>query len=80
MANDEIGPIERLYDLRTRMSNGKEVAQGSRKANLVNTLHMACVMGWYDVRTENALNEFALSTINEVICGKITPLTLTEAK
>ena len=52
----------------------------SWKANLVNTLHMACVMGWHDVRTENALNEFALSTINEVICGKITPLTLAEAK
>ena len=46
MANDEIGPIERLYDLRTRMSNGKEVAQDSWKANLVNTLHMAYVMGW----------------------------------
>ena len=33
MANDEIGPIERLYDLRTRMSNGKEVAQDSWRAS-----------------------------------------------
>ena len=41
---------------------------------------MACVMGWDDKGTQHVMNEFALSTINEVICGKITPLTMHEAK
>ena len=37
-------------------------------------------MGWDDKGTLNASNEFALSTNDEVICGKITPLTLHEAQ
>ena len=79
-ANEDVGPIERLYDLRTRMENEKDIEPDSWKAKLISTLHMACVMGWDDKGTQQAMNEFALSTINEVICGKITPLTLSEAK
>ena len=79
-ASKDIGPIERLYDLRTRMDNSKDIEHDSWKAKLIATLHMACVMGWHDKGTAQALEEFALSTINEVICGKITPLNLNEAK
>ena len=41
---------------------------------------MACVMGWDDKQTQNSMQEFALATINEIVCGKTTPLTMNEAK
>ena len=37
-------------------------------------------MGWNDRTTKHALDEFALMSINEVVCGKVTPLTIKQAK
>ena len=54
-ANEDVGPIERLYDLRTRMEKEKDIELGSWKAKLISTLHMACVMGWDDKGTQQAI-------------------------
>ena len=37
-------------------------------------------MGWDDKGTKSAIQEFALATLNEIVCGKTTPLTIHEAK
>ena len=41
---------------------------------------MGCVMGWDDKGTKRAMKHFALATINEIVCGKTTPLSYREAK
>ena len=37
-------------------------------------------MGWNDKNTKKAIRNFALITINEIVCGKTTPPTLKEAQ
>ena len=37
-------------------------------------------MGWDDKNTKKAIRNFALITINEIVCGTTTPLTLKEAQ
>ena len=78
--NPKIGPIERLYDLRSGIRKGENITEGDWNSKLINAAHMACVMGWDDKGTQNALQEFALSTINEIVSGKTTPITMSEAK
>ena len=41
---------------------------------------MGCIMGWDDKGTKRAMKHFALATINEIVCGKTTPLSYREAK
>ena len=76
----KIGPIERLYDLRSSIRGTQNIQPGDWNSKLISAVHMGCAMGWEDKGTIEAINEFALSTINEIICGKVTPLTLREAK
>ena len=78
--NPTIGPIERLYDLRSGVRTNETITEGDWNSKLTNAAHMACVMGWDDKGTQNVMQEFALSTINEIVCGKTTPLTMSEAK
>ena len=76
-ANPEIGVFERLYYLR---SNERIVKEKTWKQNLIKTAHIACVMGLDSTQYKNAMDRLALLSVNEVICGKTTPLTLKEAK
>ena len=78
--NQKIGPIERLYDLRTRLKKGVAIQKGDWDTKLIAAVHTGCVMGWDDKGTKSAMQEFALATLNEIVCGKITPLTIHEAK
>ena len=71
--------IQRLYELRTR-ENLSSIKDKSWHQNLIALAHVACVSGTSRPEYVNALNVFALNTINEVVCGKITPLTTKEAK
>ena len=78
--NKRIGPIERLYDLRAGVRQDNKIIDGDWNSRLIKAAHMACVMGWDDKQTQNSMQEFALATINEIFCGKTTPLTMNEAK
>ena len=78
--NQKIGPIERLYDLRTRLKKGDAIKEGDWNTKLISAVHTGCVMGWDDKGTKSAMQEFALATLNEIVCGKTTPLTIHEAK
>ena len=78
--NNKIGPIERLYDLRARIRKGGKITDGDWNSKLIKAAHQGCVMGWNDKNTKKAIRNFALITINEIVCGKTTPLTLKEAQ
>ena len=78
--NTKIDPIERLYDLRTRVRNGGKITDGDWNSKLIKAAHQGYVMGWDDKSTKKAIQNFSLITIiNEIFCGKTTPLTLKEA-
>ena len=47
---------------------------------LVQLAHVACVSGESKPEYTRALDAFALQTINEGVCGKVTPLNTNEAK
>ena len=78
--NQKIGTIERLYDLRTQLRKGDPILEGDWNTKLISAVHTGCVMGWDDKGTKSAIQEFALATLNEIVCGKTTPLTIHEAK
>ena len=78
--NNEIGPIERIYDLRAQMNKTGQITENDWNTKLISAVHMGCVMGWDNKGTNQAINDFALATVNEVICGKTTPLSMKEAK
>ena len=71
--------IQRLYELRTK-SDLTSIQDKSWHQSLIALAHIACVSGTNKPEYTNALESFALNTINEVVCGKITPLTTKEAK
>ena len=68
--NNKIGPIERLYDLRARIRKGDKITDGDWNSKLIKAAHQGCVMGWNDKNTKKAIRNFALITINEIVCGK----------
>ena len=74
------GVIERLYYIRTKQKHGKKIEDKGWLQRLTETAHLGVVMGWNDQTTKHALDEFALLSINEVVCGKVTPLTIKQAK
>ena len=78
--NNEIGPIERIYDFRAQMNKTGQITENDWNTKLISAVHMGCVMGWDNKGTNQAINDFALATVNEVICGKTTPLSMREAK
>ena len=78
--NPKVGPIERLYQLRSQIRNDSKIEENDWNSKLVEAAHMGCTMGWDDKGTKGAIQQFALATINEIVCGKKTPLTLQEAK
>ena len=81
--NKDIGPIERLYHLRSkirRKTGDHDIQEDDWNTKLISAVHMGCVMGWDDKGTKRAMKHFALATINEIVCGKTTPLSYREAK
>ena len=84
------GIIERLYGYRSKLSLDKQkmlhgnehfkIDDGTWQQKLVETAHLGTVMGWNDPTTVRALDEFALMSVNEVVCGKVTPLTMKQAR
>ena len=65
------------------MLHGNEdfkIGDGTWQQKLVETAHLGTVMGWNDPTTVRALDEFALMSVNEVVCGKVTPLTMKQAR
>ena len=78
--NPKVGPIERLYQLRSQIRKDSKIEENDWNSKLVEAAHMGCTMGWNDKGTERAVQQFALATINEIVCGKKTPLTLREAQ
>ena len=57
-----------------------KIEENDWNSKLFEVAHMGCTMGWDDKGTKGAIQQFALATINEIVCGKKTPLTLQEAK
>ena len=67
-------------DQNRRITDNSDIDDGCWKQKLVETAHLGQVMGWDDPTTARALNDFALLSINEVVCGKVTPLNVDEAR
>ena len=88
VGNSQENIIERLYMLRSkldldrnrRITDHSDIDDGCWKQKLVETAHLGQVMGWDDPTTVRALNDYALLSINEVVCGKVTPLNVDEAR
>ena len=73
--------VQRLYELRTGHAHEDHmIDDASWHQRLVKLAHVACVSGESKPEYKRALDSFALQTINEVVCGKITPLNTKEAK
>ena len=51
------------------MNKTGQITENDWNTKLISAVHMGCVMGWDNKGTNQAINDFALATVNEVMCG-----------
>ena len=74
-------PRERLVeDLYRMYGEGDAPVDGGWRERMMHMLHVSAVTGTDQREYRDAVDAYALATINEVICGKVTPMTMREAK
>ena len=74
-------PRERLVeDLYGMYGEGGAPVDGGWRERMMHMLHVSAVTGTDQREYRDAVDAYALATINEVICGKVTPMTMREAK
>lgn len=69
--------IEKLYAM---YGDEREPEAGNRRDEQLHAAHVAAVTGTTDPHYARAIEEFAMASINEVVCGVETPATIRQAQ